>query len=78
MNRGAERLREALSERGDQQRLAERLKVDPAALSKWLAGKHKPDARFRAQIEDEYAIGWRLWDEETEDDVPPDTERASA
>lgn len=77
MNRGAERLREVLKERGAQQRLAERLKVDAAALSKWLAGKHKPDPKFRAQIEDEYGIGWRLWDDEISDE-PPETERAAS
>lgn len=72
MNRGAERLRELLKERGDQQRLADKLGADAAAVSKWLKGTHTPDPKRRAQIEDEYGIGWRLWDEE----LPPDTERA--
>jgi transcriptional regulator with XRE-family HTH domain len=62
MNRGAQRLRKALK-RGDQAELARKLKVDPAAVSKWLKGTHTPDAKFRAGIEDEYGIGWRLWDQ---------------
>jgi transcriptional regulator with XRE-family HTH domain len=44
--------------------LAGKLGVDPAAVCKWLKGKHVPAARFRAKIEDEYGIGWRLWDQE--------------
>jgi transcriptional regulator with XRE-family HTH domain len=64
MNRAAARLKEILrKERGGQRRLALRLKVDDAAVSKWLAGKHAPDPKYRAAIEDEFGISWRLWDE---------------
>jgi transcriptional regulator with XRE-family HTH domain len=63
MNRGAQRLRKAVP-RGEQTKLAGKLGVDPAAVCKWLKGKHVPAARFRAKIEDEYGIGWRLWDQE--------------
>lgn len=70
MNRGAERLK-TLLKHGDQKKLAERLDVDEGQLSRWLNGKGRPPPLVRAQLEDEYAIGWRLWD----DDIPQ--ERAS-
>lgn len=78
MNRGAESLREALKAEphGAQHRLAEQLRVNDAAVSKWLAGKHAPDPKYRAAIEDAYGIGWRLWDEPVDEESPPDTEPA--
>ncbi len=77
MNRGAERLK-ALLKHGDQKKLAKRLGVDEGQFSRWLNGKARPPTTVRATLEDEYGIGWRLWDEDCEeDDEPPATERAS-
>jgi DNA-binding transcriptional regulator YdaS (Cro superfamily) len=66
MNRGAQALREVLAQkgRGSAHQLAKRLGVDDAAVSKWLKGDIRPATKHRAIIEDEHAVGWRLWDEE--------------
>ena len=64
MNRGAQRLKERLSGRGDKKKLADLLEVDPPLVSHWLSGDRKPTTKQRAQLEDEYGIGWRTWDEE--------------
>ncbi len=66
MNRGAEALKEALSERGSAVELARKLDVDPSVVSRWVSGQVKPVSKFRAEIEDEFGIGWRLWDEPVE------------
>jgi transcriptional regulator with XRE-family HTH domain len=75
MNRGAEALRAALTERGAQQRLSEKLNVDPGAVSRWLKGELKPGVSHRRSLEDDFGISWRLWDEEADEEVPS-TERA--
>lgn len=71
MNRGAEALRAALPERGDQQKLARKLKVDPGAVSRWFAGTLKPGIAHRRALEDDFEINWRLWDEDID---APDSE----
>jgi transcriptional regulator with XRE-family HTH domain len=76
MNRGAVRLKELLGERGAPARLAKELDVDPAMVSRWMNGLVSPDTTYRAKLEDEYGIGWRLWDDKLEEQ-PADTERAS-
>lgn len=78
MNRGAQALRVALPDRGDQAKLAARLKVDPGAVSRWFRGSLKPGTELRALLEDEYGVNWRLWDEELPDEESPDTERAAS
>lgn len=49
-------------------------RVDSAMVSRWWNGERRPDPKFRAVLESEYGIGWRLWDEATEpsqaDDLP--------
>lgn len=65
MNRGAEKLREALTERGSKVALANAAGVEPYQVSHWLGGERKPDTRRRAFLEDKLGIGWRLWDQET-------------
>lgn len=63
-NRGAQRLR-ALGK--SQSEIARELGVkDSSVVSRWFRGERKPDTVQRATIEDAFAIGWRLWD----DDVP--------
>lgn len=63
-NRGAQRLR-ALGK--SQSEIARELTVkDSSIVSRWFRGERKPDTIQRAAIEDSFAIGWRLWDE----DVP--------
>lgn len=63
-NRGAQRLR---SLGKSQSELARELGVkDSSIVSRWFRGERKPDTVQRAAIEDSFAIGWRLWDE----DVP--------
>lgn len=72
MNRGALKLKERLAERGEKKKFADWLttkapdgsKVDPPMVSHWLSGERKPTPQQRAQIEDEYGIGWRTWDDE--------------
>jgi transcriptional regulator with XRE-family HTH domain len=75
MNRGAERLRELLGERGAPAKLAKKLGADPAMVSRWVNGDRTPDTIYRAKLEDEFGIGWRSWDELVEE--VPATERAS-
>jgi transcriptional regulator with XRE-family HTH domain len=75
MNRGAERLRELLGERGAPANLAKKLDVDPAMVSRWMSGDRAPDTTYRAKLEDELGIGWRSWDEKLDD--APATEKAS-
>ncbi len=64
MNRGAEKLREALSEHGAKIALAKQVGVKPYQVSHWLGGERKPDTKQRAFLEDKLGIGWRLWDDE--------------
>lgn len=63
MNRGALLAREKLQEHGAKARLAEELDVGRDVVSRWLSGERLPDPKQRAYIEDNYGIGWRLWDE---------------
>ena len=67
MNRGAEALRAALTERGDAGRLAEKLDIDAGAVSRWLKGTLKPGVGHRRTLEDDFGISWRLWDEDIDD-----------
>ena len=65
MNRGAEQLRGKLIKRGARAALAKGVGVKPYQVSHWLAGgDRKPNYKQRAFLEDEYGVGWRLWDEE--------------
>lgn len=64
MNRGALELREKLADHGKQAELARDFGVGPDRVSRWLSGKHRPDATWRAKLEDKYGISWRLWDED--------------
>jgi len=66
MNRGAQKLRDRLEERGEKKKFAEWLGVDQPMVSHWLSGERKPTPQQRASIEDEYGIGWRTWDDESD------------
>lgn len=71
MNRGAEKLREALTEHGSKVALANDAGVKPYQVSHWLGGERKPDTKQRAFLEDKLGIGWRLWDEELKPAAKP-------
>lgn len=74
MNRGAALAQEKLAARGARAALARGLKVDPGRVSRFLSGEQRPNTTERAYIEDNYEIGWRLWDEEIEpNETAPDS-----
>jgi hypothetical protein len=84
MNRGAEELAAALTERGDQQRLSEVLKTSPGVVSTWVNGERTPSARFRGRLMDleierggdkppiVIKIRWELWDEAAQEPTGTD------
>ncbi len=76
MNRGALELQGKLADHGKQAELARDFGVGPDRVSRWLSGKHRPDATWRAKLEDKFGIGWRLWDEDT--DAPENADLAEA
>lgn len=73
-SKGAVELERVCREQGGQHKVAERIGAHQPMISKWLACAASPSAQNRAALEDAYGIGWRLWDEESEEQVP-DTER---
>ena len=70
MNRGAVLAKEKLAARGARAALARDLEIDAGRVSRFLNGELKPSTTERAFIEDHYEIGWRLWDEDIDDDAP--------
>ena len=79
MNRGALVAREKLGPRGLKAKLARDLEIGQDLVSRWLSGERVPDTKQRAFLEDEFGIGWRLWDEEeTKPEDPPEEPPASS
>jgi hypothetical protein len=71
MNRGALLAKEKLQERGQKAKLSRELEVGMDVVSHWLSGDRKPSTVQRAYLEDQYGIGWRLWDEDTDPESEP-------
>lgn len=71
MSKAATDLKTRFPERGRVYRIAERLHVSPGLVSRWLAAKVKPSARYRGAIEAEFGIPWSDWDK------PPRRQRAA-
>lgn len=57
-----ERLREAISGRGDSKKLALELGVDPSLVTRWTTGERKPNTRQRVYICKKFGIQILDWD----------------
>jgi ribosome-binding protein aMBF1 (putative translation factor) len=66
-NQGARRMREMFPDHGAQTLIAHNVGSTPAVVSRWYRGDRAPDPVMRAKLEDLYGIGWRLWDQDTEE-----------
>jgi transcriptional regulator with XRE-family HTH domain len=49
--------------RGAQAEIAKQLTVGPDLVSRWVSGANAPSAGHRLFIQEEYGIGWELWDD---------------
>lgn len=66
MNQGALKLREFVDSGWTQEEIAAELEVAQATVSRWLGGERRPTSKDRAQLEDVFGVGWRLWDLDAE------------
>jgi ribosome-binding protein aMBF1 (putative translation factor) len=65
-NKGALLLQEKTKERGGKADLARKMEVEPDVVTRWVNGDRIPNTLHRRQLEDDFGISWRLWDDESD------------
>lgn len=69
ISKGSCALEALFAERGAQNQTATAIDIKPSLLVRWRKGEQKPDARYRALLQDKLGIDWRSWDEPAEQQI---------